>query len=91
MNKKFIKPYTKENNEQAELGKVILECPDSAFVSYGNKKWAVADLLEHLAQQVNNLGKETCVPCAACLFKYYKYVDIQSAASIKKAKKSRND
>ena len=35
---------------------------------YKRKKWLLTDLLEHLAERIEELEQNQCVPSAACVF-----------------------
>jgi hypothetical protein len=73
--KQLVKPYKKQTTPETELGKSIIENPDSAYVSYRGKKWKLGELVELLAQYAHVLEHNQCCPSGECLFRYYDYVD----------------
>lgn len=44
-------------------------------IPYKGRMWNVKELLIHLSDKVEKLGKNQCKPSAKCLFKYHDYMD----------------
>jgi len=47
---------------------VTIEDLETINVRYKKKKWAVRDLLEHLAEEVKRLEESQCKPNGGCLY-----------------------